>query len=273
MLKHAFCHVCVLSSWDPRARWIGGNASSKCEWTFNAPFHLTFPNACYCSWPVSKIHLSLVRTVSLKMMHTVLNPNNWNQFSLRISLLARPVHGFGSVQTVRSTPEFSFARPVHRAPGLEYQIKRCAANPNGYEILNYRWQNGFQSPSMLYPKPLQASSMSFTYPSTTKLSKLFTPVFVFNLNAQNQKKSSPLFNKRSSSPSIRVNHRCRHCGTIHSRVSVIPWSFIKVIMCLYLTVSMCFVYWIMSMWSALCGVVFVLILGLIISTSSSDEIQ
>ena len=158
MLKHAFCHVCVLSSWDPRARWTGGNASSKCEWNFNAPFHLTFPNACYCSWPVSEIHLSLVRTVSLKMMHTVLNPNNWNQFSLRISLLARPVHGFGNVQTVRSTLEFSFARPVHRAPDLEYQIKRCAANPNGYEILNYRWQNGFQSPSMLYPKPLQCLS-------------------------------------------------------------------------------------------------------------------
>ena len=158
MLKHAFCHVCVLSSWDPRARWTGGNASSKCEWNFNAPFHLTFPNACYCSWLVSEIHLSLVRTVSLKMMHTVLNPNNWNQFSLRISLLVRPVYGFGSVQTVRSTPEFSFARPVHRAPGLEYQIKRCAANPNGYEILNYRWQNGFQSPSMLYPKPLQCLS-------------------------------------------------------------------------------------------------------------------
>ena len=117
----------------------------------------------------------------------------------------------------------------------------------------------------------EASSMSFTYPPTTKLSKLFTPVFVCNPSMQNQKKSSPLFNKRSSSPSLCVNHRCRHCGTIHSRVSVIPWSFIKVIMCLYLTVSMCFVYWIMSMWSALCGVVFVLILGLIVSTSSSDE--
>ena len=121
MLKHAFCHVCVLSSWDPRARWTGGNISSKCEWNFNTLFHLTFPNACYCSWPVSKIHLSLVRTVSLKMMHTVLNPNSWNQFSLHISLLAHPVHGFGSVQTVRSTPEFSLARPVHRAPGLEYR--------------------------------------------------------------------------------------------------------------------------------------------------------
>ena len=109
----------------------------------------------------------------------------------------------------------------------------------------------------------EASSMSFTYPPTTKLSKLFTPVFVCNPSTQNQKKSSTLFNKCSSSPSLRVNHRCRHCGTIHSQVSVIPWSFIKVIMCLYLIVSVCFVYWIMFVWSALCGVVFVLILGLI----------
>ena len=99
------------------------------------------------------------------MMHTVLNPNSWNQFTLRIPLLAHPVHGFGSVQTVRWTPEFSLARPVHRALGLEDQIKRCAANPNDYEILNYQRQNGFN--------PLQCSVQSlfnvFHLPSNHKV--------------------------------------------------------------------------------------------------------
>ena len=151
-------YTCFLTSAFYQAGTHAHAEVTKRKFHCNTPFHLTFPNACYCSWPISEIHLRLVCTVSLKMIHIVLNPNSWNQFSLRISLLTRPVHGFGSVQTVRSTPEFSFARPVHRAPGLEYQIKRCAANPNGYEILNYRWQNGFQSPSMLYPKPLQCLS-------------------------------------------------------------------------------------------------------------------
>ena len=167
---------------------------------------------------------------------------------------------------MRSTPEFSLARPVHRALGLEYQIKRCAAIQMAMKFST----TGGRMLSIPFNALSEASSMSFPYPPTTKLSKLFTPVFVCNPSMQNQKKSSPLFNKRSSSPSLRVNHRCRHCGTIHSRVSVIPWSFIKVIMCLYLTISVCFVYWIMSVWSALCCVVFVLnvyvgllILGLI----------
>ena len=74
----------------------------------------------------------------------------------------------------------------------------------------------------------EASSMSFTHPPTTKLSKLFTPVFVCKPSTQNQKKSSPPFNKRSSSASLRLGHRCRRCGIIHSRVSCFPWSFIKV---------------------------------------------
>ena len=181
-------------------------------------------------------------------MHTVLNPTAETNFRLRIPLLARP---------------------VHRAPGLEYQIKRCAAIQTAMKFST----TGGRMLSIPFNALSEASSMSFTYPPTTKLSKLFTPVFVCKPSTQNQKKSSPLFNKCSSSPSLRVNHRCRHCGTIHSWVSVIPWSFIKVIMCLYLTISVCFVYWIMSVWSALCGVVFVLILGLIVSTSSCDEIQ
>ena len=32
-------------------------------------------------------------------------------------------------------------------------------------------------------------------------------------------KRSPLFFLRSSSPSLRLGHRCRHCGSMHSRVS------------------------------------------------------
>ena len=163
-------------------------------------------------------------------------------------------------------PELSLARLVHRRPGLEYQIKRCAAIQTAMKFLT----TGGRMLAIPFNALSEASSMSFTYPPTTNLSKLFTLVFVCNPSTQNQKKSSPLFNKRSSLPSLCVNHRCRHCGTIYSRVSVIPWSFIKVIMCLYLTVSVCFVYWIMSVWSALCCVVFVLnvymgllILGLI----------
>ena len=68
---------------------------------------------------------------------------------------------------VRLTPKFSLACPVHRAPGLEYQIKWCVANPNGYEILNYRWQNGFN--------PLQCFVRSlfnvFHLPSNHKATK------------------------------------------------------------------------------------------------------
>ena len=128
----------------------------------------------------------------------------------------------------------------------------------------------------------EASSMSFTYPSTTKLSKLFTPVFVCNPSTQNQKKSSPLFNKRLSSPSLHVNHCCCHCGTIHSRVSVIPWSFIKVIMffvfnrfCVFCVLNNVYV-----ICSLLCGFCIKCLCGFInpwfntiVSTSSSVEIQ
>ena len=134
-----------------------GNASSKCKWNFNTPFHLTFPNACYCSWPVSEIHLRLVRTVSLKMIHIVLNPNSWNQFSLRISLLARPVHGFGSVQTVRSTLEFSLASCSSRTRlGVSDQTVRSKSKRLWNSQLPVA--ECFQSPSMLCPKPLQCLS-------------------------------------------------------------------------------------------------------------------
>ena len=96
--------------------------------------------------------------------------------------------------------------------------KRCAAIQTAMKFSTI----GGRMLSIPFNALFEASSMSFTYPPTTKLPKLFTPIFVCNPSTQNQKKSSPLFNKRSSSPSLCVNHRCRHCGTIHSRVSVIP---------------------------------------------------
>ena len=97
----------------------------------------------------------------------------------------------------------------------------------------------------------EASSMCLTYPPTTKLSPLFTAAEVCNPSTQKQKKNSAL-----CSPSLRVNHRVCHCGTINSRVSVnpfihqslIPWSFS---MCLYLTVSVYFVYW--TLMSVICS--------------------
>ena len=127
----------------------------------------------------------------------------------------------------------------------------------------------------------EASSMSFTYPPTTKLPKLFTPIFVCNPSTQNQKKSSPLFNKCSSSPSLCLGHRCCHCGTIHSQVSCIPWSFIKVwffvfnrfyVVCVFNNVCL--------ICSLLCGFCIKCLCGFInpwfntiVSTSSFVEIQ
>ena len=121
----------------------------------NTPFHLS----CYCSWPVSENQLSPIRTVSLKLMHTVLHPTAETNFSLRIPLLARPVHGITECANGALRSRISLVRPVHRAPSLEDQIKRCAANPNGYEeLINYQRQNGFNPLQTLCSKPLQCLS-------------------------------------------------------------------------------------------------------------------
>ena len=113
----------------------------------------------YCSWPVSENQLSPIRTVSLKLMHTVLNPTAETNFSLRIPFLARPVHGITECANGAQRSRISLARPVHRAPSLEDQIKRCTANPNGYEeLLNYQRQNGFNPLQTLCSKPLQCLS-------------------------------------------------------------------------------------------------------------------
>ena len=99
-------------------------------------------------------------------MHTVLNPTAETNFSLRIPFLARPVHGITECANGALRSRISLARPVHRAPSLEDQIKRCATNPNGYEeLLNYQRQNGFN--------PLQCSVRSlfnvFHLPSNHKV--------------------------------------------------------------------------------------------------------
>ena len=45
---------------------------------------------------------------------------------------------------MRSTPIENLARPVHRRPGLEYQIKTVRSSIQmAISILNYRWQNAF----------------------------------------------------------------------------------------------------------------------------------
>ena len=114
----------------------------------------------------SENQLSPIRTVSLKLMHTVLNPTAGTNFSLHIPFLARPVHGITECANGALRSRISLARPVHRAPSLEDQIKRCAANPNGYEeLLNYQRQNGVN--------PLQCSVRSlfnvFHLPSNHKV--------------------------------------------------------------------------------------------------------
>ena len=99
-------------------------------------------------------------------MHIVLNPTAETNFSLRIPFLARPVHGITECANGAQRSRISLARPIHRAPSLEDQIKRCVANPNGYEeLLNYQRQNGFN--------PLQCSVRSlfnvFHLPSNHKV--------------------------------------------------------------------------------------------------------
>ena len=81
--------------------------------------------------------------------------------------------------------------------------------------------------SIPFNAPSDSSSLSFTYPATRKISKQSTAVDESKPSRQNQKKRSPLFNKRSSSPSLRLGHRRRHSPSLHSRVSCFPWSFIN----------------------------------------------
>ena len=82
--------------------------------------------------------------------------------------------------------------------------------------LNYRGK----MPSKLFNAPSKTTSMNCTYPPTTKPSKQSThdtskPI------TRNSLKRSPLFFISSSSPSLRLGHRCRHFGSLHSRVSCV----------------------------------------------------
>ena len=157
------------------------------------------------------------------------------------------------------------------------RLKRCAAIQTAMKFST----TGGKMLSIPFNALSEASSMSFTYPPTTKLSKLFTPVFVCNPCTQNQKKSSPLFNKHSSSPFLRFSHRCHHCGTIHSWVSCIPWSFIKVWFFVFNRFCMvCVFNNVCVICSLLCGFCIQCLCGFInpwfntiVSTSSSVEIQ
>ena len=92
------------------------------------------------------------------MIRTIFNPNSWNQISLRISLLARPVHGFGSVQTVRSTPR------IIPCASCSLQIRLGVSDQTVCSKSKRLWNSQlpvakwFQSPSMLCPKPFQCLS-------------------------------------------------------------------------------------------------------------------
>lgn len=81
--------------------------------------------------------------------------------------------------------------------------------------LNYRGK----MPSIPFNALSESSLMSCTYPPTTKLSKHLTPVDESKPITWKEQKRSLLFNKCSSSPSLHLGHRCRHCGSLHLWVS------------------------------------------------------
>ena len=101
--------------------------------------------------------------------------------------------------------------------------KRCALfnaifafSSTFFFSLNYRGK----MPSKLFNAPSKTTSMNCTYPPTTKPSKQSThdtskPI------TRNSLKRSPLFFISSSSPSLRLGHRCRHFRSLHSRVSCV----------------------------------------------------
>ena len=75
-------------------------------------------------------------------------------------------------------------------------------------------------PSKFFNAPSESSSMNCIYLPTTKPSKQSThgtskPI------TQNSLKRSHLFFISSSSPSLCLGHRCRHCWSSHSQVSYV----------------------------------------------------
>ena len=129
---------------------------------------------------------------------------------------------------VHLTPAKNLKRAIHRRRSLENQIIKMVRSSIQtaisilFTFLLFLSTTGGRMLSIPFNALSESSSMSFTYPPTTKLSKQSTPVDERKPSTQNQKKRSPLFNKRSSSPSLRLGHRCHHCGSLHSRVSCFP---------------------------------------------------
>nr|POE97537.1 hypothetical protein CFP56_17057 [Quercus suber] len=72
-------------------------------------------------------------------------------------------------------------------------------------------------PSIPFNALSKSSSISCTYPPTTKLSKHSTAVDERKPITRNLQKRSPLFNKHSSSPSLHLGHHCCHCRCLHSQ--------------------------------------------------------
>ena len=172
---------------------------------------------------------------------------------------------------MRLTPEFSLARPVHRAPGLEYQIKRCTANPNGYEILNYRWQNAFN--------PLQCSVRSlfnvFPLPSNHKAIKTLHTSFCLQpqyaepkekLTSVQQTLKLTFFSREPSLLPLWNNSFTGKCNSmkLHQSYNVLVFNRFCVFCVLNNVCVIC------SLW---CGFCINHWFNTIVSTSSSDEIQ
>ena len=139
----------------------------------NAPFHL-FPNACYCSWPVSVFHLRLVHTVSLKddphcFQPQQLKPNKPSHMpsSASYSWLWECANGALNSQNYPLRVLFIADQ------AWSIRSKRCATIQTA---MRFSTTVG-RMLSIPFNALSEASSMSFTYPPTTKLSKLFTLVF------------------------------------------------------------------------------------------------
>ena len=167
---------CVLSSWDPRARWTGGNASSNREFMSQRTVSFNWPNACYCSWPVSENQISPIRTVSLKMTHTVLNPTAETNLAFTYHFLRILFMALGVCKRCAELQNFPL-----RILFIAHQAWRIRSNgaKQIQTAMNFSTTRG-RMVSIPFNALSEASSMSFTYPPTTKLSPLFTTAFVCN---------------------------------------------------------------------------------------------
>ena len=85
--------------------------------------------------------------------------------------------------------------------------------------------------------PSESSAMNCTYPPTTKPSKQSTHSNCKPIT-RNMLTRSPLFFLRSSSPSLRLGHHCRHCGSLHSWVSCYNFSCSLICWCVVILFSM-----------------------------------